>query len=223
MGVLALACGNISTDLNEVIALQVNLGPDTGKMDFGDTVTLTAVALNGRGQAVTAPIIWSDLDTNVHIDSLTGAVTAHNIGTGLIQARTGNLRSNPQSITVFIRPDTAFADSTLARDSVSIGTKTDSLSDSIRVRVRHYDPTDTTSLSLRPVLFSLLYPADTTSFKLFPAGTVLTDVNGLAVVQVRLKQRTLPDSAVVQASVVRYFNHAAVPGSPMTFVVRFYP
>ena len=106
---------------------------------------------------------------------------------------------------------------------MSIGTKTDSLSDSIRVRVRHYDPTDTTSLSLRPVLFSLLYPADTTSFKLLPVGTVLTDVNGLAVVQVRLKQRTLPDSAVVQASVVRYFNHVAVPGSPMTFVVRFYP
>ena len=102
-------------------------------------------------------------------------------------------------------------------------TKTDSLSDSIRVRVRHYDPTDTTSLSGRPVVFTLLYPADTTSFKLLPVGTVLTDVNGLAVVQVRLKQRTLPDSAVVQASVVRYFNHVAVPGSPMTFVVRFYP
>lgn len=192
-------------------------------MDFGDTVTLTAVALNGRGQVVAAPIVWADLDTNVHIDSLTGMVTAHNIGTGLIQARTGTLRSNPQSITVFVRPDTAFADSTLARDSVSIATKPDSLSDSIRIRVRHYDTTDTTSLSLRPVVFSLLTPADTNSFALAPSGTVLTDVNGLAVVQVKLKQGTLPDSTVVQASVVRYFNHVAVPGSPMTFVVRFYP
>ena len=199
----------------------MNLGPDTGKMDFGDTVVLTAVALNGRGQAVTAPIIWSDLDTIVRIDSLTGKLVADTIGTGLIQARTGNLRSNPQSITVSIRPDTAFADSTAARDSVSVTTKKDSLSDSIRIRVRHYGATDTTALSGRPVIFTL---SDTNSFRLTPPGpTVTTDVNGLAVVQVRLKQGTLPDSAVVQASVVHYFNHIPVPGSPMTFVVRFYP
>ena len=191
-------------------------------MDFGDTLFATAVALNGRGQAVAAPILWYDLDTIVHVDSLTGAVVAHDIGTSLIQARTGTLRSNPQAITVFIRPDTAFADSTQLRDSVSLTAKVDSLSDSIRIRVRHYDPTDTTSLSGRPVTFTLLYPADTTSFKLTPAGPVTTDVNGLAVVQVKLKQRTLPDSAVVQASVTRY-NGATVPGSPLTFVVRFFP
>jgi len=197
-------------------------------MDFGDTVVLTAVALNGRGQPVSAPIVWADLDTLVSIDTLTGALVGrYPSTTGFIEARTGNLRSNPQAITVSIRPDTAFADSTAARDSVSIGTKMDSLSDSIRIRVRHYDPPDTTALSGRPVIFTLLYPnpaADTGSFKLFPPGpTVVTDVNGLAVVQVRLKQRTLPDSAVVQASVVRYFNHIPVPGSPMTFVVRFNP
>ena len=68
-------------------------------MDFGDTLVATALALNGRGDSVGAPIRWADLDTIVHVDSLTGAVVARLAGTGQIQARTGTLRSNPQPIT----------------------------------------------------------------------------------------------------------------------------
>jgi hypothetical protein len=219
-GAFALACGSITTDLNEVIALQVTLGPDSaGRMDFGDTLFATAKALNGRGDSVGATIIWGDLDTLVHVDSLTGAVTARSLGTGLIQARTGSLRSNPQAVTVLPRADTVFTDSSTHNpDTVTVSTP-DSLSDSLGVRVQNFG-TATTGLSGRTVTFSLIYP-DTLSFKLTKTVTT-TDPTGLAVTQVRLKQRTLPDSAVVQATVTR-FNGAVVHGAPITFVVRFVP
>jgi hypothetical protein len=188
-------------------------------MDFGDTLFAAAKALNGRGDSVGATIVWSDLDTIVHVDPVAGAVTARIVGTGLIQARTGNLRSNPQTVVVFPRADTAFADtSTRNPDTVTVSTP-DSLSDSLLVKVQTFG-TDTTGLSGRTVTFSLVYP-DTVSFKLTNTVTT-TDPTGLAVTQVRLKQRTLPDSAVVQATVTR-FNGAAVHGAPITFVVRFLP
>lgn len=192
-------------------------------MDFGDTLVATALALNGRGDSVGAPIRWADLDTIVHVDSLTGAVVARLTGTGQIQARTGTLRSNPQPITVFLRADTAFADSTPPTDSISLAGNPDSLSDSLRIRVQTFDTTGApTALSGRKVVWTLLYPPDTNSFKFVPGATVSTDLNGLGVVRVKLHQRTLPDSAVVQATVTR-FNGATVKGMPATFVVRFYP
>ena len=217
---MALACASITTDLNEVIALQVTLGLDSaGRMDFGDTLFATAKALNGRGDSVGATITWSDLDTIVHVDSLTGAVTARLLGTGLIQARTGNLRSNPQSVTVLPRADTAFSDSaTHNPDTVTVSTP-DSLSDSLGVRIQNFG-TDTSGVAGRTVKFSILYP-DTVSFKL-TTTVATTDPTGRAVTQVRLKQRTLPDSAVVQATVTR-FNGAPVHGAPIIFVVRFLP
>lgn len=190
-------------------------------MDFGDTLVARAVALNGRGDSVAAPIVWNTLDTIVAVDSLTGVIVARYPGTGQIEARTGSLRSNPISITVFPRADTAFADSTANPDSVSIAAG-DSLSDSLRVRVQHFGAADTTGLAGRTVTFSFLYPTDTTSFRFLPQGTIATDFNGLAVVQVKLRQRSLPDSAVVQASVTRH-NGVAVNGAPITFVVRFSP
>ncbi|HZH41773.1 MAG TPA: hypothetical protein VFD85_12225 [Gemmatimonadales bacterium] len=198
----------------------MTLGPDSaGRMDFGDTVFATAKALNGRGDSVGATIIWSDLDTLLHVDSLTGAVTARLLGTGLIQARTGSLRSNPQPVVVFPRADTAFTDSaTHNPDTVTVSTP-DSLSDPLGVRIQNFG-TDTTGASGRTVRFTLIYP-DTLSVRLTNTVTT-TDVTGLAVTQVRLKQRTLPDSAVVQATVTR-FNGVAVPGAPITFVVRFVP
>jgi hypothetical protein len=229
-GAFALACGSITTDLNEVIALQITL-PDSGRMDFGDTLFATAEALNGRGDSVGALVTWADLDTIVHVDSLTGAVTARVTGTGLIQARTGSLRSNPQAITVFPRADTTFAESTTPNpDTVHVKTPTDagdtafvydSLSDALGVHVQNLGTGSPMGLAGRIVTFSLVYPPDTIGFALRPFVTT-TDLNGLAVAQVKLKNRTLPDSAVVRVTVTR-FNGVAVHGSPITFVVRFTP
>ena len=224
MAGVALACGSITGDLNEVIAVETSIPPDnSGDVDLGDTLRPTARALDGRGDSVAAPIFWDDLDTVVQVlDSTTGALVGKFPGTGLIQARVGNLRSNPLAITVFQRADTAFADSTNRNpDSVSIGAKTDSLSDSLIVHLQTFTDSDTVGIGGRLVRFTLLYP-DSASVALVPGDSILTDPNGLAVIQVRLRQRVLPDSAVVQATATR-FTGPAVHGAPITFVVRFYP
>ena len=216
----AIACGSITGDLNGVIAIDVSL-PDSGHVELGDTLRPSARAVNGRNDSVGAQVYWEHLDSIITIlDSGTGALIGNVVGTGQIEARVGNLRSNPQAITVLPRADTAFADTTPV-DSVSVGAKPDSLSDSLGVRIQTFTDSTPAGIAGRLVTFTLLYP-DTTAFSLVPNDSVTTDFSGLAVVQVRLKKRTLPDSAVVQATALRT-NGTTVHGAPITFVVRFYP
>ena len=77
--------------------------PDSGRVEVGDdTLVPRARALDGHGDSVAATIVWERLDTTVQVvDSFTGA-TVGLIGgqTGRVQARVGNLRSNPLTLTV---------------------------------------------------------------------------------------------------------------------------
>jgi hypothetical protein len=94
-----LACGKLGTDLDQVVALELVL-PDT--ILVGDTFLAAGRALNGRGDSVAAQIYWSSLDTAIVavLDSATGSTYGKAAGTGRLQARTGALRSNPQSLIV---------------------------------------------------------------------------------------------------------------------------
>lgn len=103
LAVLVAACGKLGTNLDDVVALEIAL-PDSGRIDVGDTLHPSARALNGRGDSVQAEIFWSSLDTAIIavIDSTDGRTLGKVAGTGRLQARTGPLRSNPQS--VIVRP-----------------------------------------------------------------------------------------------------------------------
>lgn len=214
-------CSNLGTDLNQVVAIEVSL-PYGGNVELGDTIVPAARALDGRGDSVAATIYWTNLDT-AHVilqDSTTGATVGKALGSGAIQARVGNLRSNPLAITVLAAPDTVFAVG-VARDSVSVGAKVDSLSDTLQVEIA--DTTGgITPLSGRRVVFQITYPADASAFTLVPGDTVLTGVTGVAAVRVKLKNRALPDSAVVRAT-AQHLRGAAIAGSPLTFTVIFAP
>jgi hypothetical protein len=96
---LLVACSKLGTDLDDVVAIEIVI-PDS--MFVGDILTPQARALNGRGDSVAAEIFWSSLDTAVVavLDSTTGETLGKKAGTGRLQARTGALRSNPQSILV---------------------------------------------------------------------------------------------------------------------------
>jgi len=202
------------------VALEVSL-PYGGNVELGDTIVPSSRALDGRGDSVAAIIYWKSLDT-AHVtvlDSTTGATLAKADGAGAIQARAGNLHSNPIAITVLAAADTVFATTPL-RDSVSVGV--DSLSDTLRVEVADTNGGVTTALSGRTVAFQITYPADTTAFTLLPGDTVLTGLNGIAALRVKLKNRTLPDSIVLSAT-ARRLRGATIPGSPITFTVLFAP
>jgi len=220
----AAACGQLGTDLNQVVALEVFF-PDSGRLEIGDTLHPSARALNGHGDSVAAQVFWTSLDTGIVavVDSGSGVTFAKAAGTGRLQARFGGLHSNPENVFVFVRLDSASV-AGATRDTVVVtppdtATKADSLSDSLAVKAW----AGAGGAPSRPVVYSAdVYPPSDTTVTLVPKGTVLTNANGIAVVQVRLHKAPVPDSVVVTA-VVRRPNGSEVPGSPVRFVVEFRP
>lgn len=206
------------------MALEVVL-PNGGVAELTDTLRPSARALNGYGDSVMAEIFWASLDTATIavLDSETGVTLAKAIGIGRLQARAGALRSNPQSVTVLARLDSMRADGPI-RNTVTVSppdslTPPDSLSDSLRIAVF---ATGGAAERRRAVYVATVFPPGGPAVRVAPNDTVLTDGTGIAVAQVRLLAGPLPDSVVVTATVRRPAG-AAIPGSPVTFVVEFRP
>lgn len=159
------------------------------------------------------------------VDSETGATEGRTVGTGRIQARVGNLRSNPATLVVqppldSIRPDGD------VRDTVTVsGVPRDTLSDSLRVRVFAQTPTTLTTaqtLLRRRIAYQLeVFPSAGATVTLVPNDTGFTNTGGIVVVQVRLTAGTPPDSVRVTATAI-HRDGTAVP-DPVTFVVEFRP
>ena len=97
------ACGTFGADLTRVIALAVTVA---GSVRQADTLRAHASALTAGGDTVAATIYWASLDTaNLAVaDSAAGVFVGKKPGTGRLQARTGNLRSNTVPITVTAKP-----------------------------------------------------------------------------------------------------------------------
>lgn len=218
------ACGTFGTDLNAIIALQVFL-PDSGAVVVGDTLRPRARALDGHGDSVDAAVIWAALDTALVtvVDSTTGATLGKQHGTGRIQARVGNLRSNPLTVRVQTPLD-SIKRAGAARDTVHYAAG-DSLSDSLLVGVYATPPDNANFVGRRVIYAATVYPAGATAVTLVPRDSALSTAGalaGTAVAQVRLRPGPAPDSAVVTA-VARGASGLPVPGSPVTFVVEFRP
>ena len=213
-----MACGQLGTDLNQVVALEVVL-PDSGRFEVGDTLRPRARALNGRGDSVAAQVYWSSLDTAIVtvVDSGTGVTFGRAAGTGRLQARFGGLRSNPENVFVLLRLDSASAAGP-NRDTITVSAP-DSLSDSLVVKVW----AGASGASGRPVVYTAaIYPAGSTTVTFVPKASVQTDANGIAVARLRYATAPVPDSVVVTAA-VRRPNGTDVSGSPLRFVVEFRP
>ncbi len=214
-------CSSLSPDFSQVVAIEVSL-PYGGNVELRDTLRPSARALNGRGDSVAATIYWRAIDTALVtvLDTTTGTTLGKALGTGQIQARVGNLHSNPIIITILAAPDTVFT-TVATRDSVSVSAKVDSLSDTLKVEVADTNGAAITPVSGWKVAFQITYPTDTSAFTLVPGDTVLTGAT-VAAVGVKLKKRALPDSVVLSAT-VRHIRGAMLPGSPITFTVIFAP
>lgn len=201
--------------MDAVIAIEV-IVPDSGRVEVLDTLRPHARAVNGRGDSTAAQIIWSALDTSIQIvDSLTGTTVGRVVGTGRIQARVGNLRSNPVTIAVLAPLDSVRAS---GPDTVTVPAP-DTLSDSLKIQT--YGPAGSTAG--RKIALSIAFPPGGQGFTLVPGDTVRTNGSGLAVFQVRASSGiTRPDTVTVSAS-AQHAGGASVPGSPITFVVEFVP
>jgi hypothetical protein len=193
--------------------------------------------LNGHGDSVPGTsFVWATLDTAVLtvLDSTTGkTVVNHPGGTpGRLLVRTPTLVSNVVTIVAVAAADTVFAVGATA----DTATLPDSLSDSLRVEIADTIASATGGDSIvplpnRPIEFAIGYPTapgpvtlvtDDTARTLLTTDTVATGSDGVAAVKVRLIAGPIPDSVVVTARARRAVG-TTVPGSPVTFVVRFQP
>ena len=238
LGAAVVACGKFGPgDLNRVIAIEVS-APDS--LEQYDTLIPHARVLDGHGDAVTATISWSlpDSADSVALSLLnasTGRLVVNQTGlTGRLLAQGDGLVSNPVSIRTLAAADGVFGVGAVV-DTVVL--PADSVSDSLQVEVvdsiKSASGGDSLTVALagRPVVYAITHPntpgpvtlitADT-AHGLVTTDTVTTAASGIAFVKVRLLGPPVPDSVVVQA-VARRAVGDTVPGSPVTFVVRFAP
>ena len=227
---VAAACGKLGPDFNQLVAIEV-AAPDS--VEELDTLRPQGRALDGRGDAVSANIVWATVDVAAVlevVDSTTGVTAAEQPGTGHLQARAGALRSNLLTIRVLAAADTVFPPG-LVRDTVILSTP-DSLSDSLGVLLQDTTATGAVNLTGRPIVFALTttYPSgagpvtlvtSNNAYALVTTDTVVTSA-GLAAVRVRILPGTPPESVVVQATAARAVG-TSVPGSPVSFVVVVQP
>lgn len=193
--------------------------PDSGRVELRDTLHPRARALNGRGDSTAAQIVWGALDTSIAIvDSLSGATVGRNVGTGRIQARVGNLRSNPVTITILDPLDSIRAS---GPDTVTV-LAPDTLSDSMKIQA-FGPPGPTGSTAGRKVILSIILPPGAPGLTLVPGDTVRTNASGLAVFQVRATSGISRPETVVVTAAARRADGTPVTGSPLTFVVEFAP
>ena len=190
--------------------------PDSGRVELADTFRPRGYALNGLADSVQADLVWSSLDTTLKIlDSATGIALAHAVGTARLQARTGNLISNPQTVTIREHLD-SLRRARAKYDTVSVS---DSLSDSLSVQAY---ATGGIPQSRRVVYAFTIFPGTGSAVTLVPNNTVLTNATGLAAVRVRFQPGSAAFDSVVVTAVMRHVNGTVVPDT-VTFVVEYGP
>lgn len=86
-----------------MIAIEVTVADSVA---VADTLRAHAIPRTARGDSVSATISWTSLDTSLlaPVDSTSGEFVGKQAGPARIQARTGDLRTNPISITVYTPP-----------------------------------------------------------------------------------------------------------------------
>ncbi len=208
----------------------------TRMVEMGDTLRLTARAINASGEVVPeVVIIWAVLDVDsgqlgFTLDSA-GLVTGVSPGTGRVQARIESLRSDPITIEVTAIPDSAEAAGAI-RLVVPAGIDQ---SDALMVLVLESTSGPSLPIANKSVRFALVDPAPGTAAAeglfllasdtvpgLDPHETVaVTGATGVATATVnRVAAATVPDSAAVEATALTDRGDV-VAGSPIRFTVVF--
>ncbi len=111
-------CTLLTADFDRIVALQID--PEDRTVVVGDTIHLAAQAVNAAGEFIAdAAIFWAIIDADsgqigFSLDTATGIVSGVQPGSGRVQARVEEIRSNPILITV-VAPTGALSMSSRAR------------------------------------------------------------------------------------------------------------
>ena len=194
--------------------------PSLKTIEVGETLQLTAVALDKDGNPVATTIDWQAPDTTLTVDA-SGAITGVFPGTGQVQAFSGSLASELETFTVIARADTLI----LTGDSVITVPAGVTASAPLLVQLQSFSPAG--PLPSRPVIYAVTSPPDVGPHTVELPGAVLTDTvltgtDGAvsSVTLNRVNGATQPATAIVEVRAFRTRGEA-VPGSGQRFTVNF--
>jgi len=215
-------CSNL-TEENGVAGLELRV-PRPPVVEVGQTIQLSARALDLQGDSVAATIVWITPDTTV-ILTPTGQMTGRTGGTtARVQAHVGSIVSDFVTFTVNPAPDTL----KLVGDSVLTVAPGVTASAPLLASLQSFVPAQ--ALEGDVITFRIAEPvfADPTLRTVELPGGVLTldATTGLdgtptpSVTVNRVTGRASPDSAIVTVSALTAAG-ATVPGSGQRFIVRF--
>ena len=194
--------------------------PSLKTIEVGETLQLTAVALDKDGNPVATTIDWQAPDTTLTVDA-SGAITGVFPGTGQVQAFSGSLASELETFTVIARADTLI----LTGDSVITVPAGVTASAPLLVQLQSFSPAG--PLPSRPVIYAVTSPPDVGPHTVELPGAVLTDTvltgtDGAvsSVTLNRVNGTTQPATAIVEVRAFRTRGEA-VPGSGQRFTVNF--
>jgi hypothetical protein len=214
-------CSNINEVSGGVVALEVTV-PSPAIIEVGESLPLSARALDKNGDSVAATIVWSVGDTTLTVDASTGVLTGAFPGTGRVQANVGSLNSGVFSFSVIAPADTIL----ITGDSV-LTVATDAVASApLAVTLQSLHPAG--AAGPRPVIYTLTSPDPATvpPTVAFPNGqsedtsTSAADGTVTDVILSRAAGLTAPDTAIVTVRASRT-RGATVAGSGQRFIVLF--
>jgi hypothetical protein len=219
ISILVLGCSDVTEGAGGVVAIEIT-APSPNTIEVGETLQLSAQALDKDGNPVSVPISWLAADATLTVDA-NGAVSGVSPGTGRVQALAGSLPSPFVSFNVIAAADTLI----LVGDSVvTVGPGLPS-STPLVTRLESFNPAG--ALSQRPVVYEITSPPDVGPHSVDLTGGVLIDTLNTGAdgtVQAAILNRvtgvTSPDTAIVEIRAFRT-RGAIVPGSGQRFIVLF--
>jgi hypothetical protein len=97
---LTLGCSDLTEGAGGVVQVEITQ-PAVTQIEVGDTLRLSARALDRDGNPVAVPITWSATEATLTVDP-SGLVTGMAPGPGQVQAFAGSLASARVSLTVIL-------------------------------------------------------------------------------------------------------------------------
>jgi hypothetical protein len=213
-------CSDLTEGAGGAVGLEIQ-EPADKRIEIGQTLQLSASAIDKDGNPVSAPVEWRAADPTLNVDA-NGVITGVASGQGRVQAFTGSLSSQVLTFTVIVRADTL----ALVGDSVVTVATGVTASAPLVVQTRTFVPDD--PLPGRDVIYSVTSPADAGPHTVELTGGVLTDTlttgtpDGTVstVTLNRVNGTTQPDTAIVTVVAPRPHGDP-VAGSGQRFLVVF--
>ena len=215
---MVLGCSNLTEGPGGVVELEIST-PAAREVEVGETLQLTARALDRDGNPLDVPITWLSSDPALTVDN-SGLVTGVAPGEAQVQASVGSLSSGQILLTAIARADTLV----IVSDSVIIVPVGAAASPPLAVQVLSFSSAD--PLPNRPVVYTVTSPADVGDHTVELPGGVLIDTistgpaGDAGAVTLNRTAIPSPDTAIVQVRSYRA-SGADVPGSGQRFIVLF--